>query len=177
MRAGRLWLWRPSSQKAGRASVIPANVDMGALTAQLEQGQVALQSENGGLRQSLESSVSYASDHGFGSLGIAVLDQDPAVTADLRDIAQVLRTDTALDTVIVRSPGSGAIVSTTHSRADIESAQWNFLANPDYAQATVGLVDHIEADPVPGGALVALALVAIVAALAATVVVVKRMGR
>ncbi|WP_034649718.1 DUF6676 family protein [Corynebacterium vitaeruminis] len=157
--------------------MIPANVDMGALSAQLDEGQVALQSDNEGLRQSLESSVSYAADHGFGSLGVAVLDQDPAVTADLRDIAQVLRSDTALDTVIVRSPGSGAIVSTTHSRAEIESAQWDFLANPDYAQATVGLVDHIEAKPVPGGELVALALVAIVLVVAATMVVVKRMQR
>lgn len=154
--------------------MIPANVDMASLSAQLSSDQVALESENDGLHAGLEQAVGYALDRGFGTLGVAVLDETPAATADLRDIAQVLKQDTGLDTVIVRAPGSGAIVSTAHSRAEIESAQWHFLANQDYAQATIALVDHIEAAPVPASPLVASALALIVAVLAVTLVVVKR---
>lgn len=128
--------------------MIPADVDMGDLTKQLADDQVALESPNPQLHGDLLSVVQDLSSSEFGTVGIAVLDETPQQTADLRDIAQVLLDESTVESVIVRAPSSGAIVSDVHSRADIESAQWDFLTNPDYAEATRILGDHILNNPV-----------------------------
>ncbi|MGZ7496683.1 Rv1476 family membrane protein [Corynebacterium sp. ZY180755] len=158
--------------------MIPADVDMGDLTKQLADDQVALESPNSQLHGDLLSVVQDLSSSEFGTVGIAVLDETPQQTADLRDIAQVLLDESTLESVIVRAPSSGAIVSDVHSRADIESAQWDFLANPDYAEATRTLGDHILNNPVNDHLLslllIALTVVGVVASIVVTFIFARR---
>ncbi|AKE41248.1 1-deoxy-D-xylulose-5-phosphate synthase [Corynebacterium kutscheri] len=149
--------------------MIPSDIDLHELSKQINDDQIALESSNPKLHTELESAITYAQENGFGSVGIAILDSTPAKTADLRDIAQELLITSHLDTVIVRAPSSGAIVSTVHNRADIESAQWHFLANPNYAEATTVLVDHINAEPVPGAAINILTAISTIFAIAIVV--------
>lgn len=139
--------------------MIPADIDLDDLASQLQGDGVAI----AGIGQSypdmegeLVEVLAEADAGGFGSAGIVLLDQTPAQPADQRDIARDLLDLTGLDTVIVRSPGSGAIVSDTHSRADIESAQWHFLGNGDYVAATRDLVNRMVETPEPHWLLLSL---------------------
>lgn len=139
--------------------MIPADVDIDALAAGISATGVAMNVSDPSpeLTQALVEAITYAESKDFGTLGIAVLDHTPYITADLRDIAQAIHERTPeIDTIIVRAPTSGAIVSDIYSRAEIESAQWHFLANHDYPQATIALVDYIAADPVPTPQMVTL---------------------
>lgn len=147
--------------------MIPEGVDIDGLSAQLAQGHVALERPDAALEEGLRAATEHAESTGFSSLGVAIVEHTPPQTADLRDIAQELMDTTGLDTVIVRAPGSGAVVSTVHSRAEIESAQAGFLQRWDYPEATVALVEHINADPVPEPAIATLSgAVVLVAAVA-----------
>ncbi|QGU07443.1 hypothetical protein COCCU_07550 [Corynebacterium occultum] len=139
--------------------MIPADIDLEDLAFQLQEDRVAI----GGVGQDypimegeLLETLAHADARGFGSTGIVVLDQTPVQAADQRDIAQELLNLTGVDTVIVRSPGSGAIVSDIHSRSDIESAQWHFLGNNDYVAATRELVDRMVDTPEPSWILLSL---------------------
>lgn len=66
--------------------------------------------------------------------------------------------------MIVRAPDSGAIVSEVYSRAEIESAQWHFLDNPDYPAATVTLLEELQAEDSAGVGFVAACLAVVVLA-------------
>lgn len=147
--------------------MIPHDVDMESLARQLSEDGVAIGAVGeeyprmeGELHQVLEE----ASASGFGSTGMVLLDSTPEQAADQRDIAQDLLNAGELDTVIVRSPGSGAIVSDVHSRAEIESAQAHFLNNPDIVAATRSLVDHISAADVNWAGVTALLLAVVIIA-------------
>ena len=48
-----------------------------------------------------------------------------------------------MDTVIVRAPESGAIVSDVHPRGAIEAAQYPFLGNPDIVGGVFGFIDDV----------------------------------
>lgn len=134
-------------------SVIPADVNMDDLKKQLAEDQVALESADSQLHRDLLTVIEDLSSSEFGSVGIAVLDETPQQTADLRDIAQMLLNESVVDSVIVRAPSSGAIVSNIYSRADIESAQWDFLANPNYPEATQILGEQMLNSSVDGNIL------------------------
>ncbi|MDO4908508.1 MAG: hypothetical protein Q3962_01475 [Corynebacterium sp.] len=120
--------------------MIPANVDIDSLARQLEQGSIAWQSSKSPQREDapyIESAL-----HGT-NIKLVVLDETPAQTADLRDIAQTLMEKTGSETVVVRAPGSGALVSTHYSRANLEYGQAAFLADGDYTHATQQLVSTL----------------------------------
>lgn len=127
--------------------MIPENVDIEALAQELEDDAVAMGPATGGQYPTLETDlidvVGDAGDGDFGSFGFVVLDSTPAVTASLRDIAQELLDATSLDTVAIRSPGSAAIVSDVHSRASVESAQYEMLQTSDYAEGASLLVRDV----------------------------------
>lgn len=160
--------------------MIPTDVDLDDLARQLAEDGVAINrvgqdhpSMEGELQQVLER----AGQSEFGSAGIVVLDAAPQRSADQRDIAQDLLNISELDTVIVRSPGSGAIVSDVHTRAEIESAQWHFLGNGDYVAATRNLIDDINAAGVNWIAITVTLLAVVLAAAAATAWSVRRTSR
>lgn len=146
--------------------MIPADVDIDDLVSQVNEDGLALQTDSPELHEDLLAALNDVQSTDFGSAGMVVLDRTPDQTADLRDIAQTVLGQTSVDSVIVRSQTSGAIVSHVHSRADIESAQWYFLDNPDYPEATRNLAEHITTQAVDISmiviALAALAVVAVV---------------
>ncbi|NLZ58233.1 MAG: hypothetical protein GX898_08050 [Corynebacterium sp.] len=127
--------------------MIPENVDIDALARELEEDAVAMGQAAGEqhptLEQELITVMDEAAEGDFGSLGYVVLDSTPAVTADLRDIAQELLGATSLDTVVVRAPGSAAVVSDVHSRASLESAQREMLQTFDYVDGASLLIRDV----------------------------------
>ncbi len=115
------------------------------LTRRLGEVPVVVGENSRGMEPALLDAVARAGAEGFGELGVVVLDDHPAQATDLRNLAQDLQLSTGLDTVIVRSPFSGAVVSDIHSRAELESAQYAFLGNPDVPGATHVFIDHVAA--------------------------------
>lgn len=151
--------------------MIPADIDVDGLAAQLTEDGVAIDQlghHYPSMEGELQQVLAEAGRSDFGSAGIVLLDHAPERSADQRDIAQDLLNLTNLDTVIVRSPGSGAIVSDVHTRAEIESAQWHFLGNSDYVAATRDLVGAINSAGVNWPMVTAVLLVTLVAAVALT---------
>ncbi|MGP6173160.1 Rv1476 family membrane protein [Corynebacterium sp. A21] len=152
--------------------MIPAEVNIEDLASQLQEDGVAIGEvarDYPSMEGELQGVLADADTAGFGSVGMVLLDRAPAQTADQRDIASELINATGLDTVIVRSPGSGAIVSEVHTRADIEAAQWHFLGDSDYVGATRNLVDQITATPGPNWVLASsLAIILILAVVVLT---------
>jgi len=150
--------------------MIPAGIDTDDLARQIGEDAVAF----GGnvpagrfaeLEPGLIDAVGHADATGFGSLGVVVLGETPPHTPDLRDVAQDVLLATDVDTVIVRAPESGAIVSDVHTRADIEAAQWPFLGDPDVVRGVFGFIDDVNgssADWVSAVALIVIALAAVV---------------
>lgn len=148
--------------------MIPADTDIADLSGQLADNGVAIGSvaeQYPTMEGELAEVMDQAEVEGFGAAGIAVLDHTPENAADLRDIAQELLMAGELDTVIVRAPASGAIVSDIHSRAEIESAQWRFLGDSDYVAATRTLIEDINSAGISWGAVTALALLALLVVL------------
>nr|WP_290215966.1 DUF6676 family protein [Corynebacterium atrinae] len=141
---------------------------MSDLARQLNEDTVAFAGANApqmevDLQPGLIEATSRAANGEAGSLGVVVFDWTPGKAADLRDVAQDLMDTTGLDTVIVRAPGGGAVVSDIHSRAVVESAQATFLSNWDYVGATQILVDDV-ANSGMNWIVVAVAILAFVVA-------------
>lgn len=131
--------------------MIPDNIDIDALARDLEDDAVAMgvamREQHPAMEEELSRIAEEAANGEFGTLGYVVLDSTPAVTADLRDIAQELVNTTSFDTVAVRSPGSGAVVSDIHTRASLEAAQHEMLGSPDYIEGASLLVRDVTASP------------------------------
>lgn len=128
--------------------MIPAGVDLDDLVLQLDEDSVAFDAlvppeRAAELEPGIINAVAHAADTDFGSLGVVVLQHAPAQTADMRDVAQDLLMISNLDTVIVRAPYSGAVVSDVYSRAELEVAQYPFLGNPDVVGATFRFIDDV----------------------------------
>lgn len=156
--------------------MIPADIDLDDLAAQLSEDGVAigqLGRDYPSMEGELQQVLTEAGNSDFGSAGIVLLDSAPARSADQRDIAQDLLGLTELDTVIVRSPGSGAVVSDIHTRAEIESAQWHFLGNSDYVAATRDLVGAINSSGINWTAITAILLAALAVAVVLTALSVR----
>lgn len=151
--------------------MISAGVDIPDLAQQIGEDSVAYGGDGGeGFTRDVEpglvDAVAHAESGDFGSVGFVILDRTPQQTADLRDIAQDVLLATDVDTVVVRAPGSGAIVSDVHSRSAIESAQYSFLGDPDVVGAAHRFIDEVAGAGI-NWALVAAALVLIIAAVVA----------
>jgi hypothetical protein len=115
--------------------MIPADVDIPALARQLEDAPVAFTSPemvDPVLAEQLSDVVAGES--------AAVLVAGPGRPAHMRDVGQAVLDNTDFSTVIVRGPGTGAVVSEEHSRATIETSQSNLLAEPDYV---VGVAEFL----------------------------------
>lgn len=156
--------------------MIPADIDLDDLADQLNEDGVAIDQlgrDYPSMEGELQQVLTAAGNSDFGSAGIVLLDSAPERSADQRDIAQDLLNLTELDTVIVRSPGSGAVVSDIHTRAEIESAQWHFLGNGDYVTATRDLIDTINSSGVNWFAVTGILLAALAAVVALTALSVR----
>ena len=142
------------------------------LSEQLLVDGVALERESDALHRDLVAARDYAASRGVGELGIAVLEAPPARLADMRDIAQELARDTGIATMVVKVPGTAAVVSTKYSRADLEKAQQSLVVQPDYGVGVRGFADSL-ANPLPVGLLSVLLLVVVAAAVGASLMRIK----
>ena len=152
--------------------MVPESVNLSDLSEQLLVDGVALERDNDALHQDLMAARDYATSRGVGELGIAVLEAPPARLADMRDIAQELARDTGIATMVVKVPGTAAVVSTRYSRADLEKAQQSLVVQPDYGVGVRGFADSL-ANPLPVGLLSTLLLVVIAAAVGASLMRIK----
>ena len=152
--------------------MVPESVNLSDLSEQLLVDGVALERDNDALHQDLMAARDYAASRGVGELGIAVLEAPPARLADMRDIAQELARDTGIATMVVKVPGTAAVVSTRYSRADLEKAQQSLVVQPDYGVGVRGFADSL-ANPLPVGLLSTLLLVVIAAAVGASLMRIK----
>ena len=152
--------------------MVPESVNLSDLSEQLLVDGVALERDNDALHRDLMAARDYAASRGVGELGIAVLEAPPAQLADMRDIAQELARDTGIATMVVKVPGTAAVVSTRYSRADLEKAQQSLVVQPDYGVGVRGFADSL-ANPLPVGLLSTLLLVVIAAAVGASLMRIK----
>ena len=152
--------------------MVPESVNLSDLSEQLLVDGVALERESDALHRDLVAARDYAVSRGVGELGIAVLEAPPARLADMRDIAQELARDTGIATMVVKVPGTAAVVSTKYSRADLEKAQQSLVVQPDYGVGVRGFADSL-ANPLPVGLLSALLLVVVAAAVGASLMRIK----
>ena len=152
--------------------MVPESVNLSDLSEQLLVDGVALERDNDALHRDLVAARDYAASRGVGELGIAVLEVPPARLADMRDIAQELARDTGIATMVVKVPGTAAVVSTRYSRADLEKAQQSLVVQPDYGVGVRGFADSL-ANPLPVGLLSVLLLVVVAAAVGASLMRIK----
>lgn len=152
--------------------MVPESVNLFDLSEQLLVDGVALERDNDALHRDLVAARDYAASRGVGELGIAVLEAPPARLADMRDIAQELARDTGIATMVVKVPGTAAVVSTKYSRADLEKAQQSLVVQPDYGVGVRGFADSL-ANPLPVGLLSVLLLVVVAAAVGASLMRIK----
>ena len=152
--------------------MVPESVNLSDLSEQLLVDGVALERDNDALHRDLMAARDYAASRGVGELGIAVLEAPPAQLADMRDIAQELARDTGIATMVVKVPGTAAVVSTRYSRADLEKAQQSLVVQPDYGVGVRGFADSL-ANPLPVGLLSVLLLVVVAAAVGASLMRIK----
>ena len=152
--------------------MVPESVNLSDLSEQLLVDGVALERDNDALHRDLMAARDYAASRGVGELGIAVLEAPPAQLADMRDIAQELARDTGIATMVVKVPGTAAVVSTKYSRADLEKAQQSLVVQPDYGVGVRGFADSL-ANPLPVGLLSVLLLVVVAAAVGASLMRIK----
>lgn len=155
--------------------MIPENVDVARLSMELDADGVAMGEVTGGLHPTLEADLidvlNNAGSSDFGSVGMIVLDETPAATSDLRDIAQEALMQSNVETVIVRSPHSAAVVSDVHSRATLESGQHDLLSTWDYVHGTKLLIDDVTGSGLMGINWVLVTVIGLVA-LALTIAVI-----
>ena len=152
--------------------MVPESVNLFDLSEQLLVDGVALERESDALHRDLVAARDYAASRGVGELGIAVLEVPPARLADMRDITQELAWDTGIATMVVKVPGTAAVVSTKYSRADLEKAQQSLVVQPDYGVGVRGFADSL-ANPLPVGLLSVLLLVVVAAAVGASLMRIK----
>ena len=152
--------------------MVPESVNLSDLSEQLLVDGVALERDNDALHRDLVAARDYAASRGVGELGIAVLEAPPARLADMRDIAQELARDTGIATMVVKVPGTAAVVSTKYSRADLEKAQQSLVVQPDYGVGVRGFADSL-ANPLPVGLLSVLLLVVVAVAVGASLMRIK----
>lgn len=128
------------------------NIDVASLRDQVNVDGVAigqLGQQYPLLEQELIDAARYGSESGFGRTAFVILDHTPSGVATTRDVAQEILITTNFDTVIVRAPVSGAVVSHDYSRAAIESAQYDFLADPEIAAASRTFMDTLNHQSYP----------------------------
>lgn len=147
------------------------NIDVAPLREQINVDAVAI-GQLGQTYPTLEQELIDATRHGvetgFGRAAFVILDDTPAGVATTRDVAQELLNTTDFDTIIVRSPHSGAIVSHDYSRAAIESAQYDYFANPQIAPASRQLMDTLHTQHYPWSLINIAIAVVVLAAIAIT---------
>lgn len=153
--------------------MIPADIDMPNLAAQLEQDGIAFTTSNPAnwqLEAHLDATLDSLDAPELAPMGVVVVERTPDRLADLRDIAQDLVLATDYDTVIVRSPGGAGVVSEHLTRAEIEAGQRAMLSQPDYGEGLRAFVAEAQSLSIPWGAVAVAALLVIAAVCAATYV-------
>lgn len=139
--------------------MIPADVDISALSRQLEDSPVAFTSPemvDPVLAERLREVVAGES--------AAVIVSGPGNPTHLRDVGQAVLDGTNFSTVIVRGPGTGAVVSEEYSRATIETSRDTLLAEPDYVVGVAEFLSGAHSFSVSWAAVLAAIVVCVVVA-------------
>ena len=100
--------------------MIPADVNVDDIAAQLSADGVAFSNPELALDDDLQAHISASLQPGH---GIAVVDVFPEKIPDLRDLATTLQQQTGLDTVILQAPMKVSAVSKSYDRATLEAAE------------------------------------------------------
>lgn len=142
--------------------MIPPEADIADLSQQLLEDSVAYSNVGLASDPALQASVAGALQPGE---GIAVVDIYPGKFADLRDLAQTLKEASDLDTVILQAPQGISVVSDSHSRAALESAQQAVAPGLDQVTALNQLHAHLDTATMPAAWLIlGLAIIALAGA-------------
>ncbi|WP_033377626.1 DUF6676 family protein [Corynebacterium lubricantis] len=153
------------------------NYDQNSLVEQLQQDGVAFGSDNlnnWALEESLFHSLDQIHEMDLPEIGVVVLEGTSDSAATLRDLAQDMNLATGIDTVVVRTPNSVAVVSDTLDRAEIETAQRALMAEPDYATGLHAFAESVTSFNIPWLAVSVVVALAIVVVLFATAYFSKR---
>ena len=159
--------------------MIPQEIDVEALARQLDTDSVAADDgvlttwgdEAEGKLEEFRHSLDKGNDpHIADKLGetkIVLLDNPDLTLENSRDVAQVLKTRTDADTVIVQSTRSPGVVSDTLTRYNIENNQSQLVRslNP---QSTTNFIEHSVAANHHVGLVNATLLILVIAAIAIT---------
>lgn len=132
--------------------MIPSDIDIVSMRDQINADGVAIGQlgiEHPTLEPELQNVAQYGLDTNFGRTAFVILDHTPPEAGATRDVAQELLNTTDFDTIIVRAPGSGAVVSHDFSRAALEAAQYDFLSNPEIAPAARQFIDTLNGPVFP----------------------------
>lgn len=151
-------------------NMVPENVDIADLSAQLAEDGVGLTEANPVLHGEMTSAISYAESIGVRDTGIVVLSDALRQPADHRDIAQALLDGSDLSLVIVQSPGGGAAVAHQFSRAELEAAEASLFSGVDLNAGLRLFFDDLATQAAPSTSfLVFLLVLFLVGVLAITV--------
>ncbi|WP_018019736.1 Rv1476 family membrane protein [Corynebacterium ciconiae] len=146
--------------------MIPSSIDMASIISQLEEDGVAFSYEHEGndaLNAKLVEVIDEAEAEGYEHPGIIVLGAKQPGNGDERDIAQAAADAMDSDLMMLRTPGSAAVVSREHARADIESVQYTLATTTDYVAGARSVVEDLPGSSV-GAVPLAVGTLALVAA-------------
>lgn len=118
-----------------------AENEINDLVQQLAEDGVAMDHQDATLHDELMSALEYA-EH---PTGVVVIEDLPEAIPNIRDFAGELLKASEMDTIILRTPFAGSVVSDVYSRSEIESAERSFLGNEDYPEATAALLQDLRA--------------------------------
>ncbi|MDO5097733.1 MAG: hypothetical protein Q4D85_03170 [Corynebacterium sp.] len=153
--------------------MIPENVHIADLSAQLSEDGVGMVAPDPVLHEEMASALKYAESVGIDDAGIVVLPEALAQPADHRDIAQELLNGGDLNLVIVQSPGGGAAVAHSLSRAELEAAEASLFSGVDFSTGLRMFFDDLTSNAVPTVSFLAILVGLFLVGLAATAVKVK----
>lgn len=134
----------------------PADVDVSALSRQLEDGPVAFTSP-----EMVDPVLAAQLSEVVAGESAAVLVSGPGSPAHLRDVGQAVLDATDFSTVIVRGPETGAAVSEEHPRAAIEASRDALLAEPDYVVGVAEFLSGTQSFSVSWATVTALIVVCV----------------
>ncbi|MCF4006620.1 hypothetical protein L1O03_05430 [Corynebacterium uropygiale] len=150
------------------------DVDLPFLVQQLNEDHVAFEHPGvpGHPFEAREGDLIHVSEQaeqeGFGSVGLVIVDEDPAVHGDLLNVGRDLQGLVDLDTIILRSPTMVDVVSRTHHRAELEIARHDLVQNLDpaaYPEQVAGFIHQVDGYSFPWGATGAVGIIALIALL------------
>ena len=151
--------------------MIPADVDMTDLHAQIADDGIAFGTDNPvnePLEKAMRDALAQAPSGEMDPTALVVLENTPPHIPDLRDVAQDLLLESDYETVIVRTPHIALAVSDSLDRAAIDKGQRAMVAEPDYPQGVIAFAEAVDTFSIQWAVVAAVLLIGIAAVAGAT---------